>query len=153
MKVILRKTVENLGKFGDFVKVKSGFARNYLLPFHKAVIATDKNVLFFKNQKKKILMEKNRVEVEAKFNHKKISKQKFVVKYLASENGKLFGSITAKDVVKIIFEKTGVNIAKKDVVMEGIIRNVGVFSVNVKLCTNLLATFELVVEKKVLKKS
>jgi len=134
MDVILLEKVINLGNLGDQVKVKSGYARNFLLPKGKAVMATKENVAKF---------EERRAELEAKASEQLAVAQGRAEKLAAlggvtiaanaGEEGKLFGSVTAADIADAI-TAGGVEVTKSEVKMpEGAIRNTGEFELMVQL--------------------
>ncbi len=138
MDVILLEKVINLGNLGDQVKVKSGYARNFLLPKGKAVMATKDNVAMF---------EERRAELEAKAAEQLSAAQARADKLAALESitigaragdeGKLFGSVTAADIADAI-TAAGVEVAKSEVKMpEGPIRVIGEFEMMVQLHTDV----------------
>ncbi|MFO7592725.1 MAG: 50S ribosomal protein L9 [Pseudomonadota bacterium] len=138
MDVILLEKVINLGNLGDQVKVKSGYARNFLLPKGKAVMATKDNVAMF---------EERRAELEAKEAEQLSAAQARAEKLAALETitigaragdeGKLFGSVTAADIADAI-TAAGVEVAKSEVKMpEGPIRATGEFEMMVQLHTDV----------------
>ena len=138
MDVILLEKVINLGNLGDQVKVKSGYARNFLLPKGKAVMATKDNVAMF---------EERRAELEAKEADQLSAAQARAEKLAALETitlgaragdeGKLFGSVTAADIADAI-TAAGVEVAKSEVKMpEGPIRTIGEFEMMVQLHTDV----------------
>ncbi len=141
MDVILLEKVINLGNLGDQVKVKSGYARNFLLPKGKAVMATKENVARF---------EERRAELEAKVAEQVAAAQARAEKLAAvgaltitanaGEEGKLFGSVTAADIADAI-SAAGVEIAKSEVKMpEGPIRAIGDYELMVQLHNDVAQT-------------
>ena len=146
MKVILKEDVQNLGQQGDVVEVKSGYARNYLMP-HKLAI------LFTKQQKKSI-EEAQRVE-ERKLEREKdqlesVLKQvedlSLSLKMQSEEDSKLFGSVTKLDIVKLL-EENGITIDKKYVDLSSPIKTLGEHKVNIMFTKEMSASFTLTVEK------
>jgi len=138
MDVILLEKVINLGNLGDQVKVKSGYARNFLLPKGKAVMATKDNVAKF---------EERRAELEAKAAEQLAAAQARADKLAAldsvtigaraGDEGKLFGSVTASDIADAV-TAAGVEVAKSEVKMpEGPIRAIGEFELMVQLHTDV----------------
>ena len=117
MQVILKEKVANLGKVGDVVEVKPGFARNFLIPRGSAVRATTDNIAEF---------EKIRADLERKA-------AELILKAQASDEGKLFGSVGPRDVAEAA-TAAGVELAKSEVKLpEGPIRAIGEFEVDVVL--------------------
>ncbi|ATG72926.1 50S ribosomal protein L9 [Zobellella denitrificans] len=144
MQVILLDKIAKLGGLGDQVTVKSGYARNFLLPQGKAVLATKDNVAAF---------EARRAELEAKLADQLAAAQARADQLSALENvviasksgdeGKLFGSIGARDVADAI-TAAGVAVAKSEVrLYDGVLRNVGEYEVGVQLHADVKATVKL----------
>ena len=133
MKVILTKDMEKLGSFGDIINVKDGYAKNFLIPAKSALIASDGNV------KQVELIKNSRIKEEAK-NIKEATAiadilkdvvLKFKVK--ASDEGKMYGSITSKDLADKILEFKKVEIDKKNIHMDDSIKDLGDYDIEVKL--------------------
>lgn len=146
MKVILKEDVQNLGQQGDVVEVKSGYARNYLMPQKLAIL--------FTKQQKKSVDEAQRVE-ERKLEREKdqlesVLKQvedlSLSLKMQSEEDSKLFGSVTKLDIVKLL-EENGVTIDKKYVDLSSPIKTLGEHKVNIVLTKEMSASFTLTVEK------
>ena len=98
MQIILLEKIKKLGKIGDVVKVKPGFARNFLLPNKKAMSATKENLQIFEKQKAKIEEENSKSILEAEKIKKKIADVELIILREASENGNLYGSVTKRDI-------------------------------------------------------
>ena len=146
MKVILKEDVQNLGQQGDVVEVKSGYARNYLMPQKLAIL--------FTRQQKKSLDEAQRVE-ERKLEREKdqlesVLKQvedlSLSLKMQSEEDSKLFGSVTKLDIVKLL-EENGITIDKKYVDLSSPIKTLGEHKVNIMFTKEMSASFTLTVEK------
>ena len=146
MKVILKEDVQNLGQQGDVVEVKSGYARNYLMPQKLAIL--------FTKQQKKSIDEAQRVE-ERKLEREKdqlesVLKQvedlSLSLKMQPEEDSKLFGSVTKLDIVKLL-EENGVTIDKKYVDLSSPIKTLGEHKVNIMFTKEMSASFTLTVEK------
>ena len=146
MKVILKEDVQNLGQQGDVVEVKSGYARNYLMPQRLAIL--------FTRQQKKSIEEAQRVE-ERKLEREKdqlesVLKQvealSLSLKMQSEEDNKLFGSVTKLDVVKLL-EENGITIDKKYVDLSSPIKTLGEHKVNIMFTKEMSASFTLTVEK------
>ena len=111
MKIVLLERVQNLGQMGDVVDVKSGYARNFLLPFHKALRATEQNIKYFEEQKS-VLEAKNIESIkEAESLKTKIDGSSFTIIRSASDAGALYGSVSVKDIKDVVSEN-GIDIAK-----------------------------------------
>ena len=133
MIVILKQDVQGTGRAGEIVKVNDGFARNMLLPKGLAIEATKGNIHSLEKQKelqqKQLAEQKAAAEKQAAdFEGKKV-----VIKTKAGEGGRLFGSITSKDVSDAIKEQLNITIDKKKIEMAGPIKQLGVTEVTIKL--------------------
>ena len=146
MKVILKEDVQNLGQQGDVVEVKSGYARNYLMPQKLAIL--------FTKQQKKSIEEAQRVE-ERKLEREKdqlelVLKQvedlSLSLKMQSEEDSKLFGSVTKFDIVKLL-EKNGITLDKKYDDLSSPIKTLGEHKVNIVFTKEMSASFILTVEK------
>ena len=146
MKVILKEDVQNLGQQGDVVEVKSGYARNYLMPQKLAIL--------FTKQQKKSIEEAQRVE-ERKLEREKdqlesVLKQvedlSLSLKMQSEKDSKLFGSVTKLDIVKLL-EENGITIDKKYVDLSSPIKTLGEHKVNIVFTEEMSASFTLTVEK------
>jgi len=147
MKVILLKDVKSMGKKGDLVSASDGYARNYLFPKGLAQEATEGN-LHILNNKKEAERRQKLAEIEAaqKLAESLKGKQiKLTVK--SGENGRLFGSITGKDIADEINKNFKVNIDKKKIVVDTI-RQLGIYDVEVKLYPEISTKIKLVVSEK-----
>ena len=146
MKVILKEDVQNLGQQGDVVEVKSGYARNYLMPQKLAI-------LFTKQQKKSIdeakIVEERKLERE-KDQLESVLKQvedlSLSLKMQSEEDSKLFGSVTKLDIVKLL-EENGIIVDKKYVDLSSPIKTLGEHKVNIMFTKEMSASFTLTVEK------
>ena len=142
MKVVLLETIDGLGVVGQEVKVKDGYARNYLVPKGLALLATDTNLKAFKDkiEAKKRQEAKNKDHAEqlaAKLNELTVS---FEAK--SGQEGKLFGSITAANVFEALSEK-GFEIDRKKIVLAEPIKQLGEYSVPVKIHPEVAATLKV----------
>ena len=146
MKVILKEDVQNLGQQGDVVEVKSGYARNYLMPQKLAIL--------FTKQQKKSIEEAQRVE-ERKLEREKdqlesVLKQvedlSLSLKMQSEDDGKLFGSVTKLDIVKLL-EENGIIIDKKYVDLSSPIKTLGEHKVDIVFTKEMSASFILTVKK------
>ena len=110
MEIILLENILNLGKIGDKVKVKSGYGRNYLLKYGKALRFNEENIKFV--EKKKDELNKKNIEKKNKFLEiaKKINDKTFVFYKESKENGLLYGSIKPKEITNLILEKSNVEV-------------------------------------------
>ena len=145
MEVILREDVPNLGTVGDVVKVKPGFARNYLLPRGLAVLADRRNVHVLEHQKRTLADKRERDRRQAETAAQKLSSARLVVKARAGEEGKLFGSVTNLDVEKALAAQ-GYTVERRRIRLEEPIKSVGEYKVPIHLGVGVDATVTVVVE-------
>lgn len=146
MDVILLEKVINLGNLGDQVKVKSGYARNFLLPKGKAVMATKENVAKFEERRAELEAKVAEQVAEAKARAEKLAALGGVtIAANAGEEGKLFGSVTAADVADAICAG-GVEVAKSEVKLpEGPIRATGEYDLMIQLHNDVEQTVKVTV--------
>ena len=146
MKVILKQDVKGLGKKEQMVEASDGYARNFLLPRGLAVEATSSNVNIMKTKKEAEAQKKDREISQAKELAKKIKDITVTLKVKAGENGKLFGSITSKDVAEALKSQQKLDIDKKKLVMPDSLKAVGTFEVEVKLYSEINSKFTVKIE-------
>ncbi len=142
MKVILKDNIEGLGKAGQIINVKDGYARNFLLPRGLALIADEKNMKLLEYQRKKIEEEAKKKLQDAQSIAERMSNITLTLKAKAGEDLKLFGSITPKDIAEAL-EKEGFNIDKKQINIAEPIKRIGEYEVEVKLASNVSAKVKL----------
>ena len=146
MKVILIKDVEKIGNFGEVVNVKDGYAKNFLIPSGIAIIATSGNL------KQIDLIKKSRIKVEAKSIKEadEIAEQlnglKLIFKVKSSPEGKMYGSITNKDIVDKILSFKKIEVDRKKIELEDTIKEIGNYNVEIKLYKDMKCTVNVVVE-------
>ena len=132
MEVILLERVGKLGQMGDVVRVKDGFARNFLLPNNKALRATADNKKRFEGMKAELETRNLEAKGEAGKVAAKVDGKSFVVLRQASETGQLFGSVTSRDIARLIVEE-GADIAKGQVAINAPIKMIGQYKVPIAL--------------------
>jgi large subunit ribosomal protein L9 len=132
MQVILLERVESLGQMGDVVTVKSGYARNFLLPRQKALRATRDNISYFDAQKKVLEADNLKKKDEAEKVGKKLNGLKTAIIRQASEAGQLYGSVTARDIADAVSSK-GFKIDRGQVRMERAYKLLGLYPIKVDL--------------------
>lgn len=147
MEVILQEDIPSLGKAGEVVAVKAGYARNYLIPRKKAVVASLKNVAMLDHQKRVVAQRKSKVKKDMEELAKKLAELSITVAKEAGEEGKLFGSVTAMEIGKAL-RNEGVQIDKHQIHIKEPIKQIGVFEVDVKLHTEVTGTLKVWVVKK-----
>jgi large subunit ribosomal protein L9 len=145
MEVILLEKVGKMGVLGDTVNVKSGYARNFLFPTGKAVVATADNVKVFEDRRAELVKAEQEKLASAQARADQLAEVELTVTANAGEEGKLFGSIGPRDVADLV-SATGVEIEKSEVKMpEGPIRSVGEYQIAVQLHPEVTSEIHLIV--------
>jgi len=132
MDIILLERVEKLGQIGDLVSVKSGFARNYLLPQGKAVFASKENIKLFEERKSQLEGENIARKNEAQKLADKIKFNEVVIIRAASESGQLYGSVSAKDIAQAVSD-AGLTINKSQVILNKSLKTLSYEDVFIRL--------------------
>ena len=132
MEIILLEHVEKLGKMGDIVNVKSGYARNYLLPQNNALRATDANKAVFEKQKAELEAHNKALFDDASKKAEALSGFSAVLIRQAAETGQLYGSVTIRDIAAAVKE-AGFDIERRCVYLEKPIKDLGVYEVKLNL--------------------
>jgi large subunit ribosomal protein L9 len=142
MEVILLERVEKLGAIGDVVKVKNGFARNYLLPNKKALRANDANRALFEANRARIEAENEEKRADAEKAAKGVDGKTVQLIRQASNAGQLYGSVSARDIVEAL-EGVGAHVTKSQVVLDRPIKAIGVHEVKVALHPEVAVTVKV----------
>jgi large subunit ribosomal protein L9 len=146
MKVVLREDIRDLGKVGDVLEVKDGYARNYLIP-RKLAVRADEGSLKRVEHEKKVLRDRKEKELkEARALADRIGKASCTIPVQVGEEDKIFGSVTAMDISECL-SKEGIEVDKKIISLEEPIRALGVFSVPVRLNPEVEAKLKVWVVK------
>ena len=132
MNIILLEKIKKLGDIGDEVKVKSGYARNFLVPNNKALYATSENRKYFEEKKTDIKSQNDKLIKDAKEKLKTLSGQDVILIRAASDSGQLFGSVTTKDIVNSLAEKN-ISILKNEIDLNKSIKNLTYEKVTINL--------------------
>ena len=132
MQVILLERVAKLGQMGDIVDVKPGYARNFLLPQGKALIASDANIASFEARKAQLEARNLETRKEADALAEKLDGQQFIVIRSASDSGALYGSVTPRDAADAATE-AGFTVDRKQIALVGPIKDLGLHTVAVRL--------------------
>jgi large subunit ribosomal protein L9 len=138
MKVILKADVKDLGRMGEVVNVKDGFARNYLVPQGLAAEANTKNVKALEHETKKIQEMAKKVKSGASGLAEQIAAAKVTIKAKAGEEEKLFGSVTSMDIADAL-KAEGIEIDKKKIHLDEPIKRLGEYTVTIKLHSEVSA--------------
>ena len=142
MEVILLERVEKLGAIGDVVKVKNGFARNYLLPNKKALRANDSNRKLFEANRARIEEDNATRRADAEKGSKSVDGKTVQLIRQASNTGQLYGSVSARDIVEAL-EAVGAKVTKSQVVLDRPIKAIGVHEVKVALHPEVSVTVKV----------
>jgi large subunit ribosomal protein L9 len=146
MDVILKEDVDKLGTRGQLVKVTPGYARNFLLPKHLAVPATDSNKKIIEQERQGHLRREAKLATEAGELAKLMGSVNITISQKAGENDQLFGSVTSKDIAEAL-EKQGYTIERRKIVLEEPIKTLGEFKIPVRLHQEVSAEITLHVVK------
>ncbi len=146
MKVILTETVESIGQIGDMVNVAPGYARNFLLPKGLAMEATGRNVRELEHKKRLLAQKCEQVRQQMLSYAEKLNSVTVLVRRKVSEDNKLYGSVSAADIGKAL-EQKGFETQRKDIVLDQPIKQLGEFSVVVRVGAQVSATIRVVIEK------
>jgi len=147
MQVILREDMENLGKSGEVVTVKTGYGRNYLLPRGLAVSATEADVKRVAHEKRVIAARNAKLAKDAQAEADRLNQVSVSIAVAVGEEDKLFGSVTARDIADAYKEKNVV-VDPKKMVLTDPIKSLGLAEVQVKLSHGVTATLKVWVVKK-----
>jgi large subunit ribosomal protein L9 len=132
MEIVLLERVEHLGQLGEVVKVKPGYARNFLFPQKKALRATPSNLEYFEKRKVDLQAQNDKRRKEAESQAKKVDGVALVVVRQASEAGQLYGSVAARDIVEALAE-TGITLERRQVNLNEPLKALGIFPVKISL--------------------
>lgn len=133
MKIILKETIENLGRAGDIVDVKDGFARNYLIPKDFAVKAISGSLKHIETIKKKGLEKEVKDKAHAQSQAEILNNLVLIISKRVGEEGKLFGSVTERNIYEKIENETKISIDRRKIILKENIRYIGEYPVNIRL--------------------
>jgi large subunit ribosomal protein L9 len=142
MKVILRQDVDNLGRIGDIVTVKDGYARNFLIPRSFAYLATPGAMKAIEVEKKRLAKKVAKEKAEAEVFAGKLNEVQVSIPMKVGEEGKLYGSVTPQMVAQELANKS-FDIDRRTIIMDEPIRSLGVFDVKVKLHPEVFANIKV----------
>lgn len=146
MKVILLRDVESLGSAGEVVQVKSGFARNFLIPQRQALVASDTNVAQFESKRKEHAAVSERERRAAEAIAKQLEADSLTAQVRVGEEDRLFGSVTVQNIADLLAEKD-YDIDRRAIQLEEPIRALGVYTIDVRLHADVTASVKLWVVK------
>lgn len=145
MKVILLQDVKDLGKKDSVVNVSDGYARNFLFPRKAAIEASEGGLKTIADKNNSVINKKNKELQAAKDLAEKISKIEVSIKAKTGDNGKLFGSITNKDIAAIIKSQHKIEIDKKKIVLNDAIKTTGTYHAEIKVYPEISAKINVIV--------
>ena len=147
MNIILMENVEKLGQVGDVVKVKNGYARNYLLPRQLGMPATEGNIKRIEKEKSKRLVVSEAEKKEAQQKADILSKVSLTIAVEVNDQEKLYGAVSDSEILEAMLEAEGHKIDKKSLVLEKPVDDLGIFEIGVKLHPQVIAKIRLWVTK------
>jgi large subunit ribosomal protein L9 len=142
MEVILKEDIANVGKIGEVVRVRDGYARNYLLPRGLVLMANKKNLKTFEHQKKLVADQKQKILRHAQGAADQLASVALVISMKAGEEGRLFGSVTNMQIEKALKAK-GLNVDRRKIHLDEPIKTVGEYEVPVRLAADLTVSLKI----------
>ena len=142
MEVVLKEDIENLGHMGDVVKVKDGYARNYLLPRGLVVLANKKNLKALEHEQRMIAQRRERLTKEAQGVSAKLAGVSLEFTAKVGEEGRLFGSVTTMDIEKALKDQ-GFDVERRRIVLDAPIKNVGDYEVPIRLRPEVMPSIKV----------
>ncbi|MBT8762984.1 50S ribosomal protein L9 [Desulfohalobiaceae bacterium Ax17] len=146
MRVILRADIDNLGRLGDVVDVRPGYARNYLVPQGLAMPATKANLNAFELERKKLQQKMDAIRFAAQELADKLSATEVVIPVRVGENDKLYGSVTSTNIANALAEM-GLEVDRRKIKLDDSIRSLGEYEVEIKLHPDVMAQVKVKVVK------
>ena len=147
MEIILLDKIDNLGNVGDVVKVKPGYARNYLFPKGLAVRSSKRNIAFVEEKRKNIELKIAKEEQASQAIFDSLKNVEILMEVEVGENDKLFGSVTTMDLQKALNDQN-IEIEKQDILLDNPIKSLGVYDIPVKVTPSLKQNIKVNVVKK-----
>lgn len=145
MKIILTEKINKLGNIGDTVEVATGYARNYLLPNGKALRHSRENLKVFEARKAELIARQETAKTSAEGNRKAVESAKFHMIRQAGDTGHLYGSVSSRDVARLLKELTGVAVESAQVLLGSPIKAVGVFETKIALHPDVIVPIKIYV--------
>ncbi len=145
MKVILTEKITKLGNIGDTVEVKTGFARNYLLPNGKAMRWTRENVALFEAKKAELQARQDAAKKTAESNVDAVKNAKLYMIRQAGDTGQLYGSVSTRDIARMLKEIAGVNVESAQVLLGSPIKSIGAFDTKIALHPDVIVPVKVYV--------
>jgi large subunit ribosomal protein L9 len=136
MEVILKEDIANVGKIGEVVRVRDGYARNYLLPRGLVLLANKKNLKTFEHQKKLVADQKHKITRQAKSVGEAVTAVSLIIRMRVGEEGKLFGSVTNIQIEKAL-KAQGLTVDRRKIQLEEPIKAAGDYEVPIRMTADL----------------
>lgn len=143
MKVILTQDIKGVGKKDEVINANDGYARNFLLPRKLAVEANAQNMSELQGRKDSANFKKDQEKQNALDIQEKLSKIRLRIKVKAGENGKIFGSITSKEIATELKNQQNIEIDKKKILLKDSIKEIGVFNIEIKLYEGIIGKLKI----------
>ena len=140
--VILQQDIPNLGNSGDLVKVRPGYARNFLIPQKMAVPATARNRSQIEHQKRAAIARAAKLQASAEATAKRLAELELTIPAVAGEDERLYGAVTTRDIAASL-ENNGLTISHKTLQLAEPIKRLGTYEISVKLGSSVTATFNV----------
>jgi len=145
MKVILTEKITKLGNIGETVEVKTGFARNYLLPNKKALRFTKENIALFEAQKAELIARQENARKTAESKVEAVKNAKLHMIRQAGDTGQLYGSVSSRDIARTLKEIAGVSVESSQVMLGAPIKSVGAFDTKIALHPDVIVDVKVFV--------
>lgn len=145
MKVILTEKITKLGNIGDTVEVKTGYARNYLLPNNKAMRCTKENVALFEAKKAELVARHEKAKKDAESKVEAVKNAKLHMIRQAGDTGQLYGSVSSRDIARELKEVAGVSVESAQVMLGSPIKSVGAFDTKIALHPDVIVDVKIYV--------
>ena len=145
MKVILTEKITKLGNIGDTVEVKTGYARNYLLPNNKAIRFTKENIALFEAKKAELVARHEKAKADAESKVDAVKNAKLHMIRQAGDTGQLYGSVSSRDIARALKEIAGVNVESAQVMLGSPIKSVGAFDTKIALHPDVIVDVKIYV--------
>jgi large subunit ribosomal protein L9 len=146
MEVILLERIARLGTIGDLVNVRNGYARNFLIPFKKALRASEANKKVFEARRSEIEAANASAKAEAEIIAKKLDGFTLTLARQASQEGKLYGSIAVRDIAEEL-KAAGHTVERSQIIMAAALKNIGNFPIKINLHADVVATVNVDIKR------
>lgn len=144
MRVFLLKDVEKLGLAGEIVKVREGYALNFLIPRKLGVIITEKNIADYEKRARTVESRKEAIASKSSMLAERIKQMRLTLKRKVHDGGKLYGSVSQAEIAELLAAE-GVSVAKNRIIMNKSIKEKGIYDITVKLTSTMHPSFKLVI--------